>query len=40
MQAVRFGRDNRLRLEVGALGPYGFGFEGMALDANGYPVVP
>ncbi|MDI5932623.1 TPM domain-containing protein [Halomonas kalidii] len=40
MQAVRFGRDNRWRLEVGALGPYGFGFEGIALDANGYPVVP
>lgn len=40
MQVVRFGRDNRWRLEVEALGPYGFGFEALALDANGYPVVP
>ncbi|GAA0557029.1 TPM domain-containing protein [Halomonas salifodinae] len=35
--AIRFGRNNRWRLERGQLGAYAFAFDDLRLDANGYP---
>ncbi|MBH8581555.1 TPM domain-containing protein [Bisbaumannia pacifica] len=35
--AIRFGRNNRWRLETNELGAYAFAFDDLALDANGYP---
>ncbi|MGM0703329.1 MAG: TPM domain-containing protein [Pseudomonadota bacterium] len=40
MAAVRFGRGNHWRLEIEAVGPYGFGFAAVTLDSRGYPSLP